>query len=43
MQEKKMLFKRFFFFVAETAAEKEGWVGAVGKAMVRRTVMIDDD
>mmetsp|Transcript_2021 Transcript_2021/g.4726 ORF Transcript_2021/g.4726 Transcript_2021/m.4726 type:complete len:267 (-) Transcript_2021:264-1064(-) len=34
---------KFFFFLASSSAEKEAWVGAVGRAMVRRTVMIDED
>eukprot|EP00397_Hematodinium_sp_SG-2012_P030384 GEMP01032185.1.p1 GENE.GEMP01032185.1~~GEMP01032185.1.p1 ORF type:complete len:151 (-),score=26.67 GEMP01032185.1:1614-2066(-) len=33
---------RFFYFIAETATEKEGWVGAIGRQMVRKTVLIDD-
>lgn len=33
---------RFFYFVAESAQEKEGWVGAIGRQMVRKTVLIDD-
>ena len=28
---------------AETYAEKEGWIGALGKAMIKPTVMIDDN
>ncbi|CAD7928644.1 unnamed protein product [Amoebophrya sp. A120] len=34
---------KFFFFCAESPSEKESWVGAVGRAMVRRTVMISDE
>jgi len=33
---------RFFYFIAETPTEKEGWVGAIGRQMVRKTVLIDD-
>ncbi|CAD7924714.1 unnamed protein product [Amoebophrya sp. A25] len=33
---------KFFFFIAETPTEKEGWVGAIGRQMVRRTVLIDE-
>ncbi|CAD7925360.1 unnamed protein product [Amoebophrya sp. A25] len=32
---------KYFYFLADSASEKESWVGAVGRAMVRRTVMID--
>ena len=28
---------------AESYAEKEGWIGALGKAMIKPTVMIDDN
>lgn len=34
---------RFFYFIADSPSEKEGWVGAIGRQMVRRTVMIDDE
>lgn len=33
---------KFFYFIADSPSEKEGWVGAIGRQMVRRTVMIDD-
>ena len=33
---------RFFFFIADTPAEKEAWVGAIGRQMVRKTVLIED-
>lgn len=28
---------------AENYAEKESWIGALGKAMIKPSVMIDDD
>ncbi|CAD7929064.1 unnamed protein product [Amoebophrya sp. A120] len=28
---------KFFYFIAETATEKEGWVGAIGRQMVQMT------
>lgn len=28
---------------AENYAEKEGWIGALGRAMIKKTVMIDSD
>ena len=28
---------------AENYAEKESWIGALGKAMIKKSVMIDDD
>lgn len=34
---------KFFYFIADTSQDKEGWVGAIGKQMVRRTVLIDED
>lgn len=34
---------KFFYFIADSSNEKEGWVGAIGRQMVRRTVMIDED
>lgn len=33
---------RVFFFVADDAAEKEAWIGAIGRMMVRPTVMQSD-
>lgn len=27
---------------AENYAEKEGWIGALGKAMIKKSVLIDD-
>mmetsp|Transcript_66755 Transcript_66755/g.168503 ORF Transcript_66755/g.168503 Transcript_66755/m.168503 type:complete len:123 (+) Transcript_66755:103-471(+) len=33
---------RDFFLVADSAAEKEAWLGRIAKAMVRRTVMVRD-
>ena len=34
---------RTFFLVAETKEEKERWIGAVGKAMIRGSVMIENE
>ena len=31
-----------FKFQAESYSEKEGWIGALGKAMIRKSVMIDE-
>lgn len=28
---------------AESYAEKESWIGALGKAMIKQSVMIDDN
>jgi len=28
---------------AENYAEKESWIGALGKAMIKKSVMIDED
>ncbi len=28
---------------AESYTEKEGWIGALGKAMIKQSVLIDDD
>ena len=28
---------------AESYQEKESWIGALGKAMIKQSVMIDDD
>lgn len=33
---------RVFFFVAQDAADKEGWIGAIGRMMVRPTVMQEE-
>mmetsp|Transcript_120207 Transcript_120207/g.347393 ORF Transcript_120207/g.347393 Transcript_120207/m.347393 type:complete len:123 (-) Transcript_120207:173-541(-) len=34
---------RVFFLIADTAAEREEWIGNIGRQMVRPTVMLDDD
>lgn len=34
---------KFFYFVADSSNEKEAWVGAIGRQMVRQNVMVDDD
>lgn len=34
---------RTFYMQAESYAEKEGWIGALGKAMIKKSVMIDDE
>ena len=31
-----------FKFQAETYAEKEAWIGALGRAMIKKSVMIDE-
>ena len=31
-----------FFFYAESYEEKEGWIGALGRAMIKTSIMIDD-
>ena len=28
---------------ADSYAEKESWIGALGKAMIKKSVMIDDE
>jgi hypothetical protein len=33
---------RTFFFVASDSADKEAWIGAIGRVMVRPTVMQED-
>merc|ERR1712207_75033 len=33
---------REFYLVADSAAEKEAWLGQIARAMVRRTVMVED-
>lgn len=33
---------RVFFFVAQDASDKEGWIGAIGRMMVRPTVMQEE-
>merc|ERR1719343_681807 len=33
---------RNFFLIAESNQEKEAWIGIIGRAMVRRTVMVED-
>ena len=30
-----------FYMYAENAAENEGWIGALGKSMIKPSVMID--
>ena len=32
-----------FYMQAESYQEKEAWIGALGKAMIKQSVMIDDD
>mmetsp|Transcript_52167 Transcript_52167/g.82837 ORF Transcript_52167/g.82837 Transcript_52167/m.82837 type:complete len:122 (-) Transcript_52167:180-545(-) len=34
---------RVFNLIASDAADKEKWIGAIGKQMVRRTVMVEDE
>mmetsp|Transcript_59026 Transcript_59026/g.127696 ORF Transcript_59026/g.127696 Transcript_59026/m.127696 type:complete len:121 (+) Transcript_59026:44-406(+) len=33
---------RIFYLIAENPAEKEAWIGHIGRQMVRHTVIIDD-
>ena len=33
---------RTFYMLAESNPEKESWIGALGKAMIKSSVMIDD-
>jgi len=35
--------QRSFYLIADAAAAKEGWVGAIGKAMVRRSIRVNDE
>jgi len=34
---------REFYLVAESAREKEAWLGQIARAMVRRTVLVTED
>ena len=34
---------RTFYFLGEDNADKESWIGALGKAMIKTTVLIDDN
>ena len=34
---------RTYYMQAESYAEKESWIGALGKAMIKQSVMIDDN
>ncbi len=38
-----MTIDRAFYLQAENYADKEGWIGALGKAMIRPGVMKGDD
>ena len=31
-----------FYMYAETYADKEAWIGALGKSMIKKSVMLDD-
>ena len=31
-----------FYFYAENYEEKEGWIGALGRAMIKPSIMIDE-
>ena len=31
-----------FYFCAESYEEKEGWIGALGRAMIKPSIMIDE-
>eukprot|EP00351_Strombidinopsis_sp_SopsisLIS2011_P003519 CAMPEP_0116879834 /NCGR_PEP_ID=MMETSP0463-20121206/11676_1 /TAXON_ID=181622 /ORGANISM="Strombidinopsis sp, Strain SopsisLIS2011" /LENGTH=66 /DNA_ID=CAMNT_0004529635 /DNA_START=267 /DNA_END=467 /DNA_ORIENTATION=+ len=33
---------RTFYMQAENYNEKEGWIGALGKAMIKKSVLMDD-
>jgi hypothetical protein len=34
---------RTYYMQAENYADKEGWIGALGKAMIKRSVLIDNE
>ena len=34
---------RTFYFLGADNGDKEGWIGALGKAMIKSSVMIDDN
>ncbi len=34
---------RTFYMQAESYGEKESWIGALGKAMIKQSVLIDDE
>eukprot|EP00928_Gymnodinium_smaydae_P067208 TRINITY_DN50150_c0_g1_i1.p2 TRINITY_DN50150_c0_g1~~TRINITY_DN50150_c0_g1_i1.p2 ORF type:complete len:122 (+),score=26.99 TRINITY_DN50150_c0_g1_i1:74-439(+) len=34
---------RIFYLIADSSAEKEAWIGHIGRQMVRPTVMVDDN
>ena len=34
---------RTFYFLGKDNSDKEGWIGALGKAMIKTTVMMDDN
>jgi len=35
--------QRTFYFYADSQTEKEGWIGAIGRAMVQPSVMISGE
>ena len=34
---------RTFYMQAESYGEKESWIGALGKAMIKQSVLIDEE
>ena len=39
---KVLVLDRTFYFMGQDNTEKESWIGALGKAMIKSSVMIDD-
>ena len=39
---KVLVSDRTFYFLASNNSDKEGWIGALGKAMIKSSVMIDE-
>ena len=41
--QKVLVSDRTFYFQAQDNSDKEAWIGALGKAMIKSSVMIDDN
>ena len=41
--QKVLVQDRTFYFMGADNADKEAWIGALGKAMIKSSVMIDDN
>ena len=41
--QKVLVSDRTFYFLGKDNGDKEGWIGALGKAMIKTTVMMDDN